>query len=685
MKSPRLFAAVLLSAVAALSAEAQAVLAGTERGLFRLDAGRAVPLWQGGEVRKIVKAEDGWYLLSSAGVVFSADLSAFETRGAGLPVKTIKRYANGKKTFVKEPADLKDLELDPFVPGLAATCTKDEVFVTKDGGKTWASYGTPEWTSGMKAVCVVSAPKALVFASHPIRGVFSKPLGAPKAAWTRVPGFETVPTMSSPDEVSDLAVRAVDTGVELWAANSFLPRLYRYDWKSGAFAAAWSGPGDFAVVESLCPTSSGLVHLVDGEVRRLVTASGISSRDERAARLCALATSAAVGSGLGRLDALYAKAEGGYSELSLSELWLLDRATPRLGANELARVAHGRKGIYLRTDLALKPESWARYADLLAGRGLDMVTLDVKDDSGRLRFVPRDPYLTATARVGSTIDIDSFLKEMKKRKIATVARIVVFKDQTMYERKGGAYAVWDSANAKAWLGWLGDKDAAEADRKYMKEYWVDPYCEEIWAYNAAVANEAVARGFDEVQFDYIRFPTDGVNLGDASFRWRDAGMDKESALMSFLGYVRENVKAPIGIDIYGANGWYRSGVRTGQDVELLARYADVICPMFYPSHFEQDFLAHEPAVERPYRIYKLGTLRADAIGRGRVLIRPYVQAFNLGTSYDAAYYDASYVAREAAGVRDAGDPGLTYWNNSGRYDDIPLPELGEGPRPSQGY
>lgn len=66
-------------------------------------------------------------------------------------------------------------------------------------------------------------------------------------------------------------------------------------------------------------------------------------------------------------------------------------------------------------------------------------------------------------------------------------------------------------------------------------------------------------------------------------------MDKESALVSFLAYARDNINAPIGIDIYGANGWYRSGTRTGQDVELMSDYVDVICPMFYPSHFEQDF------------------------------------------------------------------------------------------------
>jgi hypothetical protein len=187
----------------------------------------------------------------------------------------------------------------------------------------------------------------------------------------------------------------------------------------------------------------------------------------------------------------------------------------------------------------------------------------------------------------------------------------------------------------------------------------------------AIANEIVARGFDEVQFDYIRFPTDGENIDEVGFRWKDAGMDRESALASFLRFARERVKAPISIDIYGANGWYRSGVRTGQDVELLAPSVDVICPMLYPSHFEQDFLAGAPAEERPYRIYKLGTLRNETIARGRVVVRPYVQAFYLNVSYDRTWYGPDYVRREIEGIRDASNLGMTFWNNVARYDDIP--------------
>jgi len=161
----------------------------------------------------------------------------------------------------------------------------------------------------------------------------------------------------------------------------------------------------------------------------------------------------------------------------------------------------------------------------------------------------------------------------------------------------------------------------------IAEQWVDPYSSDVWAYNVEIAKEVIARGFDEVQFDYIRFPTDGENLAVIDYPHKLPGMTPETALESFLRYARQEISAPISVDIYGSNGWYRSGSRTGQDVEMFSNYVDVICPMLYPSHFEQDFLAFEPASERPYRIYRLGTLRNVTIARDTVLIRPYVQAF----------------------------------------------------------
>lgn len=690
---------IFLVVPAILSAQ---TLAGFDTGLYRIERdGSSRPLWLGGEVKKILSTDSGWFFLSSRGVVYSRDLTSFEERNKGLPVKTIKRYEQGVKSFQYEVQDLKDLEVDPYDPRTLVTCTKDSVFLTRDGGLTWTSLpGAPSWNTGLKAVSVVSGPENLIFASHPIRGVFVRPLNNSGAAWIEVGGLDKSAGSTGPDEVSDIVASKGAEGARIWAANSFLPRLYRWDSAKQSFTVTHGDDRDFAAFESLYLREDGVIYVTDGEVYRYDPRSGRHEAEPGALRAILSASRTQPG----QLESFYGTDFAG-KPLQLSELWLAafkDRKPHR-------SPAEGRHGLYLQTGFMVNPGSRAKYLDLLDRHNLDSVVVDLKDDLGRLRFEPRTELVRRLGRSVNPLDVETFAAEMKARGVYLIARIVVFKDAHMYKAAGGKYAVWDPTDKVPWRGYFTEKvdppvpaasssppptppaliapskpgvppsapaavatPAPTYQRKYMEEYWVDPYSEEIWEYNVAIAREIIARGFDEVQFDYIRFPTDGENLGDAFYRWRDPGMDMESALMSFLGYARRNIEAPISIDIYGANGWFRSGVRTGQDVELLSRYVDVICPMFYPSHFEQDFLAQPPEELRPYRIYYLGTLRNTYIARKRVVVRPYVQAFFLNVRYDRKWYNPDYVRRQVEGVRDSVNLGLTFWNNIGRYDDIPV-------------
>jgi hypothetical protein len=676
----------------------QDFLAGYDAGLYRIEAGgqRAVPLWLDGEVRKILKTSTGWYFLSSSGVLFSADLGVFEDRSSGLPAKTYKRFAGGKKSFTTETQDLKDLEVDPTDPLTLATCTKDAAFVSRDGGLSWKSYGSPVDTTGLKAVAIAPYPgtgEAALYASHPIKGLFVRKLAG--GSWASAnSGLAAIVGTTSVEEVAD--IQAGRDG-SVWASDSFLPRIYRMDAKAKSFSALWSESAEFGCAESLEPLPDGSARFVaDGYVAR-VDASGKAAPDARAGLIV---RSAARAKPDWQILCVSWAEEG--RQASLSELWLVsfkDRKPYRAQAEN-------RRALYLVAGFVVNPSSRSKYESIMDSRRLDAVVVDMKDDTGRLRFDPKDPLVRRIGKVSNPLDIESFAKDWKAKGRYLIARIPVFKDEVVYRFEGGKYAVRDSVEGGPWQGYnlvakssgspavLAAKPAelqgplppqpapsappasAQTERSPIQEYWVDPYCEDVWAYNVAIANEIIARGFDEVQFDYIRFPTDGANIAQASFAWKDPGMDKESALASFLRYARENIAAPISIDIYGANGWYRSGVRTGQDVELLAKYVDVICPMLYPSHFEQGFLAQAPASERPYRIYKIGALRNEYIARKKVVVRPYVQAFFLNVSYDRAYYGLDYVKREIAGVRDSVNLGLTFWNNSGRYDDIPVLDVG---------
>jgi len=637
-------------------------IAGFDTGLYRIsaDGSRAEALWQDGEVKKIIHVESpsGWYFLSSKGVFFSPDLSRFENRSGNLPVKTYKTIIDGKKNFVREVQDLKNLDVDRGSALRLCTCTKDAVYYSDDGGARWQNLGTPVSTTGLKTAALAPLPGSdtlAVWASHPIKGLFARRVDG-KGGWIdKNAGLPLITGTTSVEEIADIC-RSAD-GRSVYASQSFIPRLYCLAPGASAFSEVYAAASDTGCIESLAELPGGeLRFITQSGIERLKPGSAAAVQDAGAELHLKLALKALPEA---QLSSLYWNEHG--VDSSVSELWLAsfrDRKPYRAAAEN-------HQGLYLATGFMVHPESRDRYLKLMKDRHLNAVVLDMKDDTGRLRFSPQTPLLRTMGKTASPLDVEGFVKEAKAQGIYLIARIVVFKDQVIYDYAGGKYAVWDSSTKKPWQG------------AGTKEYWVDPYSEDVWAYNVAIANEIISRGFDEIQFDYIRFPTDGTNLGNASFRCRDPGMDKESALASFLGYARANIKAPLSIDIYGANGWYRSGVRTGQDVELLSKYVDAICPMYYPSHFEQTFLANPPAEQRPYRIYRLGTLRTNQIARGKIVVRPYVQAFYMNVSYDRVYYNLDYVKREVMGVRDSRDEGMTFWNNAGRYDDVPVLSLDE--------
>jgi hypothetical protein len=622
--------------------------------------------------------------------------------------------------------EIKDLEINPSDPNIMVCATKDHVYLSRDQGRSWSSLGAPPYrTNGIKAVAAAYMPAPdsdaggtgllTVFLSHSTYGLFYIQPGRAGAQWAELSrGLEKLETTDNADEVSDIAVIPGDenAAAEIYVSQTFRRRVYRLDWKLKTFERCWSDNAPFGTTDSLDAGKTGLRFLKEGMVAEIDYAAlkGGTGRMQIRERSDILELVRGIPAGLNEKPNCVVIREAANSErVILSEIWLLGEKEPEGNrpagglfpaspANTaLPANAAGKEGLYLPVNHAMDSYSLRPYLDVINERGLDMIVIDMKDDYGRLRFTPNNPAISAKGRVFRPLDIDAFLRDMKGRGIYTAARVVVFKDPVLAAKENGRYAVWDGKNGKSWVGYYDARrkkpDIREEDRTndlvtilpapdpdyeivrtFYDERWVDPYSEEVWEYTAAIAHELTGRGFDEIQFDYIRFPTDGANLADARYRWQENGMDMESAILSFLRHIRRRVSAPISIDIYGANGWYRTGARTGQEVELLAPWVDVICPMYYPSHFEQDFLAQNPPELRPYRIYYQGTLRTARIGRGRIIVRPYVQAFYLNVSYDRTYYDLEYVRREVQGVRDAGRGGLTYWNNSGRYDDIPARE-----------
>lgn len=705
------------------------ILAGTKKGLYKINQNKFLSqLWSEGSVSQIVRAEKildngrkavQWYFLTTKGIVYSENLQNFEYRNEGLPFLTIKKYDGENTSFEKLPAQLKDLAVHPQNPDILVTATKDDVYITMDAGLSWKCLGsTSDSTSGIKAVAVASmnrpktgkpavknadgtvtpavAPEKdlVVFMAHTIFGFSYCYPEKSKIVWNDVSGgFEAMRTQTYPDEIADiLPVVSTDADgnpvTSIYVSQSYLPRIYELNWNTKRAEKIYSGSEPVDTIDAMNWTDNRIVYSRPGEISAFNPSLKKSDfvppeyEDWKS-----------VFESIPNEDVLYSAWIPGLtpkdSGMTLGELWLL---YPDTCNNAYSEKALDRKAVYVQAHKVMTKSGIDQYRAIIKNNKLDAMVIDMKDDYGGIRFDPIDPLIRKKGYISRyKIDLDTFVPQMKEDGIYLVARIVTFKDKNLSTYDKCQYAVWDKSLNKPWVGISGYAQTKDADGKvvstkttYYDENWVDPYSPEVWEYNVHIAKELIARGFDEIQFDYIRFPTDGRNMGNASFRWRSPGMDKESALVSFLRYARENIDAPIGIDIYGANGWYRSGTRTGQDVELLAEYVDVVCPMFYPSHFEQGFLNYEPYTERPYRVYYYGTYRNTVIGRNKLIIRPWVQAFYLNVSYDRNFYNKDYVIKEIYGVRDSVNRGYMYWNGMCRYDDI-SPDVGGSPYKGPSY
>ena len=310
--------------------------------------------------------------------------------------------------------------------------------------------------------------------------------------------------------------------------------------------------------------------------------------------------------------------------------------------------ASDKKCIYL--SLSAIEKNLGKYIDLAKKSEIDAFIIDMKDDLGNIYFKAEDKTASEINAQKRVINFKEILNRLKENNIYAVARVVVFKDPKLWAAYNGRYAIKDKRSGAQWEG-------AE------NEFWVDPYSEFVHSYNIGLSKDIEKLGFDEIQYDYIRFPADGpINLCRYSFK-NDEETYKSEILIDFLRQAKLLLNIPVSVDIYGFNSWYFFGNWIGQDIEELSHVVDVISPMLYPSHFGNRFYGNIEAGLRPYKIVK------DACGRGTYLadrsvhIRPYLQAFNLLSPT----WGPQYVQYQINGSKESGCSGYVLWNAKGDY------------------
>lgn len=314
------------------------------------------------------------------------------------------------------------------------------------------------------------------------------------------------------------------------------------------------------------------------------------------------------------------------------------------------------KGIYstFRTAGSLRIDE---LLDLIERTELNTIVIDIKDCGGRIGFDTDNELIN---KIGSEKvyikNIKELIDKFHKKGIYVIARIVVFEDNYLPREKPDL--ALKTRNNNLWQDFRGLT-------------WLDPASKEVWDYNIALAKEAIKVGFDEINLDYIRFPSDG-NISNIVYPFWDGKTSKQEVIRQFFEYFSQEIRplAFISADLFGLTLTVNTDMNIGQWLEYAAPYFDYICPMVYPSHYPSTFEGFANPAEHPYEIiYKaltIGKERLDAISSSAKL-RPWLQDFDLG-----ANYHAGMIRLQKQAVYDANVYGWLLWNPRNVYTEEAL-------------
>ena len=296
---------------------------------------------------------------------------------------------------------------------------------------------------------------------------------------------------------------------------------------------------------------------------------------------------------------------------------------------------------------------------------LNALVIDVKGDRG---LVPYRSAALAASGLAQTVltvrDMPALLAELRARGLYLIARIVVFKDEPLAMARPD-WAVRDA------------KGAVWRDREGLA--WIDPLRREAWAHSLALAEEAARLGFDEVQFDYLRFPdAAGLVFAEAPTEER-----RIAAINGFLDAARARLRPYnvfIAADIFGYVAWNSDDTQIGQQLEAIARHADYLSPMLYPSGFSFGIPGYRDPVAAPYEIVHRSLQRAlQRTGLGGQRLRPWLQAFR-DYAFDRRIFGEREIRAQIEAAEALGTAGWMLWNAQNRYEGGGLAEEAPAPR-----
>ena len=358
-------------------------------------------------------------------------------------------------------------------------------------------------------------------------------------------------------------------------------------------------------------------------------------------------------------------------------------ATSTGGAAEILRVTHiptpvPVKAIYMTQCAVGTPSFRDDLTKLIDATELNAIVIDIKDYSGGIAFPSGNPMLSPyiSDKCGAK-DMRAFVELLHDKGVYVIGRITVFQDPLFTAAHPELAVKLASATSTVW-------------KDYKGLSFIDVGAKPFWNYIIALSKESYALGFDELNFDYIRFPSDG-NMKDIYFPW-SAGKNKQVALEEFYRYLHDELK-PIGAvlsaDLFGMTATNVDDLNIGQVLERALPYFDYVSPMVYPSHYPPGFHGYTNVNEHPYDIVhfsmseavrrtvatttsiasfahtRIGTSTPATYAKPSYPIstmRPWLQSFDYPITYTAEMVKAQIDANEAAGLDS-----YMFWDPANKY------------------
>ncbi|RCX09592.1 hypothetical protein DFR58_13523 [Anaerobacterium chartisolvens] len=332
-------------------------------------------------------------------------------------------------------------------------------------------------------------------------------------------------------------------------------------------------------------------------------------------------------------------------------------------AQKEPRKAVKAKALYLTGWTVGSSDKVQHFINLAKTTEINSYVIDIKDDDGLVGYESNVPAVREINAWKKKYNADKVLKEFHDNGVYIIGRLVCFKDPVLSSEKP-ELAI---KHSKGGL-WKDKKDKT----------WLNPYNKDSWPYLIDIAREAVDKGFDEIQFDYVRFANDG---NKKAMVFGNTEKEKYEVINDFLAYARKELPGVVlSADVFGIICESPADTEDiGQYLELVGKDIDYICPMVYPSHYavgqQVNGVKYAKPDFEPYGVVYNSLAKAkDRIAKVpeyKANVRPYLQDFTatwLGKGYYMSY-GAEQVKQQIKAVYDAGYEEWILWDSKNTYSE----------------